>query len=398
MSRLRPALSALGIVNALGNNKAEVHTNFLASHAPGITSQSEWLPGTAVGEVNACLPTVPVELSEFNCRNNRLLLAALEQIEDEVQRCIKQYGHQRLGIVVGSSTSGILEGEQAVAHSLTSQNLPAEFNYRQQEIGTPALFLAQLLNLSAPAYTISTACSSSAKAFASARNLLALDLCDAVIVGGADSLCQLTLRGFNALESVSKERCNPFSQNRDGITIGEAAALFVMEKQAQAGAIQLLGAGASADAHHVSAPHPEGRGAAAAMQAALKDAQLKPEDIRYINLHGTATPKNDAMESIAVNQVLGPSTLCSSTKPLTGHTLGAAGATELGLCWLLLANSSDLPAQVSDGERDPSLAPINLVFKTTALATGDDAVALMSNSFAFGGSNASVIIGRGFST
>jgi 3-oxoacyl-[acyl-carrier-protein] synthase-1 len=387
----RYGLTALGMVNALGDSKDVILANLMAGHAPGMCRESGWLPAGEVdcAKVTADLPCLAAEPPEFQSRNNQLLLAALLQIRPQVDAAIQRFGAARVGVVIGSSTSGIAEGERALAAS----ERPADYHYRQQEIGAPALFVAQHLKLDGPCYTVSTACSSSAKAFAAARNLLALNLCDAVIVGGADSLCKLTLNGFTALESVSAQRCKPFSENRDGITIGEAAALFLLE--CEAAAINLLGVGESADAHHISAPHPEGDGAAAAMQAALDDAGLRAADIGYLNLHGTATPKNDLMESKAVHRVLGDDVPCSSTKALVGHTLGAAGATEVGLCWLLLnrpLEQRQLPPQVWDGQRDPALAPIALLTESRDMPAGREA--MMSNSFAFGGSNACVIIGR----
>lgn len=392
-------LTALGLVNALGNNKNQVLENLLQGESPGMISEAGWIPGVEVltAQVQGTLASIDhcennndeQEQQLHQSRNNQLLLSALKQIEQPVAQAIKRYGRDRVGIVIGSSTSGIAEGERALA----CETAPTEYHYRQQEIGAPALFLAQQLNIESIAYTVSTACSSSTKAFASARNLLMMNICDAVIVGGADSLCKLTVNGFTALQSVSPSRCKPFSKNRDGITIGEGAALFLMEKEPAA--INLLGVGESADAHHISAPHPEGDGAAAAMQAALDDAGLQASDINYLNLHGTATIKNDEMESKAVNRVLGNHVACSSTKPLIGHTLGAAGASEIALCWLLLSQPSPtamLPSQVWDGELDPELADIDLLTQDRTFEF-DGPHRMMSNSFAFGGSNASIIIG-----
>src|SRR5690606_6101894 len=204
------------------------------------------------------------------------LLAAIAQIDTAVQAAIARHGADRIGVVIGSSTSGIAEGEAALAGFLASGDWPAGYHYRQQEIGTPSEFVARHLGLGGPALTVSTACSSSAKALGSARRLLELDLCDAVICGGADSLCRLTLNGFTALDSVAADGCDPFAEGRDGITIGEAAALFLLERSAPgADGVFLRGIGESVDAHHISAPHPEGRGAEAAMRAALADAGLQ---------------------------------------------------------------------------------------------------------------------------
>ncbi len=393
-------LSALGLVNALGNSRGEVLTHLLAGRAPGLQAQSGWVPERSVwvGAVAAQLPAWPGHLAQFDSRNNRLLLAALNQIRTEVDNAIARHGRDRIAVVLGSSTSGIGEGEAAVAAVVNTNEgargepIPDAYDYRQQEIGAPAESLARLLELDGLALTVSTACSSSAKAFASARNLLDLDLCDAVLVGGVDSLCRLTLNGFAALDSLAAQRCQPFAADRDGINIGEGAALFLLTRDA--GPIRLAGVGEAADAHHISAPHPDGIGAEAAMRAALDDAGLTAQQIDYINLHGTATPQNDAMESLAVHRLFGNSTPCSSTKALTGHTLGAAGATEAALCWLLLsADNRDqrVPAQVGTTVLDPALAPIDLLLAARPLPR-DRTRYLLSNSFAFGGSNCAVII------
>jgi len=243
---------------------------------------------------------------------------------------------------------------------------------------------------------ISTACTSSARALMSAQRLLDLGMCDAVLCGGVDSLCKLTLNGFSALEAVSEQRCNPFSANRNGINIGEAAVLFLMSKTAGSSQpIALLGSGASSDAHHISAPEPTGRGARQAMHKALSRAGLQPQQISYLNLHGTATQHNDAMESLAVTALFPQGVPCSSTKPMTGHTLGAAGALEAAFCWLSLSADNHehvLPPHVWDGQPDPKLPALHWVTPTDHL-TSIAPRYLMSNSFAFGGNNVSLIIG-----
>ena len=242
---------------------------------------------------------------------------------------------------------------------------------------------------------MATACSSSAKVFASARRLIRTGIADAAVVGGADTLCRLTLNGFASLEALSAGICNPFSVNRDGITIGEGAAAFLM--QPGDGPIRLLGVGESSDAHHVSAPDPSGAGAAAAMRAALADAGLTPDDIAYVNLHGTATPLNDAMESRALASVFARPVPASSTKSLTGHMLGAAGGCEAAFLWLTLSPEHNpagrLPPHVWDGAADPALPTVALVGPGARLPA-QQRLALLSNSFAFGGSNAAVILGR----
>ena len=264
-------------------------------------------------------------MSRHHSRNNQLLLEATLQIRPDIDSAIQTYGRDRIGVVLGTSTSGIDEASQGLAHYLREKQFPAEYDYQQQELGAPANFLAEWLQLSGPAYVISTACTSSARALMSAQRLLDLGICDAVLCGGVDTLCKLTLNGFSALEAVSEQRCNPFSVNRNGINIGEAAVLFLMTRRAgDSQPIALLGSGASSDAHHISAPEPTGRGALQAMRKALSRANLQPEQIAYLNLHGTATQHNDAMESQAVATLFPAGVPCSSSKPMTGHTLGAA--------------------------------------------------------------------------
>lgn len=383
-------LNALGLVCALGRDQAEVAHRLFAGDCSGMIAAEGWVPEKTVvaGAVPGELAALPGE-----SRNNQLLHEAALQIETPIREAITRFGPQRVGVVLGTSTSGIEEASQGIAHYLREQAFPAEYDYAQQELSAPAVFLADWLQLSGPAYVISTACTSGARALMSARRLLDLNLCDAVICGGVDSLCKLTLNGFTALEAMSAERCNPFSVNRDGINIGEGAALFLMTRQANAEgeSIALLGAGASSDAHHISAPEPSGKGAFSAMQKALHGAGLQPAQIHYLNLHGTATRHNDAMESLAVHGLFGGGLACSSSKPMTGHTLGAAGALEAAFCWLSLTHGQ-LPPHLWDGQQDPELATLNLIGPGQRLPAGGPRY-LMSNSFAFGGNNVSLILG-----
>lgn len=387
----RTFLSALGIINALGSGKSEVARGVFAGDTAGLVLEEGWCHEALarVGRARGALPTLPVGLMDYDCRSNRLLLAAFEQIAIPVDAALTRYGNNRIGIVLGSSTSGIAEGEVAVATRHARGALPTGYHYKQQEIGTSAVFLARHLGVTGPVYSILTACTSSAKAFSSARNLLRHGLCDAVLVGGVDSLCKLTINGFTALESTTTELTNPLSRNRRGINIGEGAALFLMSREEEA--VEMLGIGETSDAHHISAPHPEGLGAEAAMQAALTDSGLLASDVQYLNLHATATLKNDEMESWAVARVFSSGVATSGTKPLTGHTLGASGATELAFCWLALRDGR-MPPHVWDGEADTSLPQLDLVIGSRGFASHTRRVC-MSNSFAFGGSNASLLIG-----
>ena len=391
-------LNALGVTCALGRNKQQVAAGLFAGDASGLRAEAGWVPERVlpVAAVAGELPTIGDDLASHRSRNNQLLLDAALQIREDIDQVIATYGRDRVGVVLGTSTSGIDEASLAIAHYHRQGHFPEGYDYKQQELGAPANFLADWLRLSGPAYVISTACTSSARALMSAQRLLDLGLCDAVLCGGVDSLCKLTLNGFSALEALSEQRCNPFSVNRDGINIGEAAVLFVMSRQAHGERpIALLGGGASSDAHHISAPEPSGRGARQAMAKALNHAGLHAEQIAYLNLHGTATQHNDAMESLAVAALFPAGVPCSSTKSLTGHTLGAAGALEAAFCWLSLSaeNHSDaLPPHIWDGQADPQLPPLQWVTPSDRL-TSIAPRHLMSNSFAFGGNNVSLIIG-----
>ena len=388
-------LNSLGVVCSLGRGPDEVARRLFAGDCSGMRRESGWVPDRSltVGAVQGDLAAIPTELHQQKSRNNQLLLEAALQIRGDIDHAIERYGRERIAVVLGTSTSGSDEASRGIAHYLQAQQFPAEYDYQQQELSAPATFLADWLNIGGPAYVISTACTSSARALMSAQRLLDLNLCDAVLCGGVDSLCGLTLNGFSALDAVSDERCKPFSVNRQGINIGEAAALFIMSKHpAGTQTIALLGAGASSDAHHISAPEPSGRGAAQAMHKALKRAGLQPEHIGYLNLHGTATQHNDAMESHAVAQVFPLGVPCSSTKPMTGHTLGAAGALEAAFCWLSLTHDNALAPHLWDGQPDPALPALQWVIPGQTLAASPQRC-LMSNSFAFGGNNVSLIIG-----
>ncbi len=388
-------LHALGLLCALGEGKQAVADALFAGDTSGMRAEDGWVSerSLTVGAVHADLPAMPPGFETAHSRNNQLLLAAALQIEPELRAAIARHGAHRVGLVLGTSTSGIREAGEHIGRHINEGALPAEYDYAQQEMAAPANFLADWLKLGGPVYCQSTACTSSARALLSAHRLLRMGLCDAVICGGVDSLCRLTLNGFSSLEAVSAEPCNPFSVNRNGINIGEAAALFLMTREPAP--IVFLGGGASSDAHHISAPHPDGLGARSAMEKALSNAGLTPERIDYLNLHGTATRHNDAMESKAVHALFPAGLPCSSSKPMTGHTLGAAGALEAAFCWLTLSEYNRdglLPPHLWDGQPDPELAPLELVRAGTRLSRAQGRH-LMSNSFAFGGNNVALILG-----
>ena len=376
---MRFALTHLSCACALGRTKDDVLANARAGSSAGMVPLESDIPGRSVlfGMVPGELP--PVADPEFDMRANRLLLHAVGNMRAELDGFLARYAPDRVAVVLGASSAGIDEAQRHVDAWLETGAKPEAFRFSQIELGTPSDYLKRLLGVAGPAYTVSTACSSGAKAFAAARRLIARGVADAALVGGVDGRCRFALNGFHALGALAPGLCRPLAPDRDGINLGEGVALFTLEKAAAAEdasprTVYLAGCGESSDACHATAPDPEGRGAEAAMRAALADAGLAPTDIAYLNLHGTGTPANDAMELKAVRRVFPAFSLASprscgpgvprpaveSTKSLTGHCLGAAGAVEAALCWLYLAS-------------------------------GDVRGAAMSNSFAFGGSNASVV-------
>ncbi len=390
-------LAALGVVNALGSDAGTVWSGLLAGEPARLSWNETLVPGRRllVGAVTDALPPVPTGLARFACRNNEMALAALEPIEAPAREALARAGAARVGVVMGTSTSGVSDAEDAFRHQHAQGGLGPRFDYAQLEFGGLAAFVAERLGATGPALTLSTACSSGARALASARSLLAMGLCDAVVAGAADTLCGLTTNGFHALQAICEGVTNPSSRNRAGLTLGEGAAAFLLLPEA--GGIQLVGVGESSEAHHMSAPDPTGGGAEAAMRGALADAGLEPAAIAYLNLHGTGTPLNDAMEGQAVERVFGTGLPVSSTKPLVGHTLGAAGALEAAFCWLMLERSEgrvlELPPHCWDGERDPEIPSLHLVGKGESVAPSG-ALRVMTNSFGFGGNNCTLILER----
>jgi 3-oxoacyl-[acyl-carrier-protein] synthase-1 len=351
---------------------------------------------THVGEVAGIdAQALPSEFLRFECRNNRLAELALRQdgFDEAVEEVVRRFSPRRVGLFMGTSTSGILQTELAYRRrDPVSGSLPPDFDYGATHNSfSVANYLRRRLGLEGPAAAVSCACASSAKVFATARRMLDADLIDAALVGGVDSLCLTTLYGFHSLQLCSPGPCRPFDAARDGISIGEAAAFALVERvsgKESADDVLLLGVGESNDAYHMSAPHPEGHGARRAMLLALSDAGLEPDDIDYINLHGTGTPSNDRSESQAVTSVFGAVTPCSSTKGATGHALGAAGALEAVIAALALRHGF-MPAGVNTADVDPTLTAHYLTTKRVAPVTR-----VLSNSFGFGGTNCSLILGR----
>ena len=350
---------------------------------------------TWIGRVDGVEDTrLPEALERWDCRNNRLAYMGLQAdgFIEAVAAAREKYGASRIALILGTSTASIGETELAYTQLDAEGNFPPD--QRRAAVHTPhslAMFTQELLGISGPSETISTACSSSAKVFASAERLIRLGLADAAVVGGADTLCGSVLFGFNSLELVSTEPCRPFDANRNGISLGEAAGFALVERvQAGAGAapLQLLGYGEASDAHHMSTPHPEGLGAERALDEALQRAGLAPEAIDYINMHGTSSQKNDEVEGALVARRFPARTHASSTKGFMGHTLGAAGIVEAVIS-LLAIERGLMPGTVNSAALDPGFGPqIRL-----APARGEVRYAL-SNSFGFGGNNCALVFGK----
>jgi len=327
-------------------------------------------------------------LAEFDCRNNRLAQIGLVQddFREMVSRAKNKYGGKRIAVLLGTSTSGILRTELAYRQRDAQGNLPRDLHYRHaQNLYSITDFVRQVLALEGPAMTISTACSSSAKVFASAARYIEAGIIDAAVVGGVDSLCLTTMHGFTSLQLVSDEPCRPFDAARKGMSIGEAAGFALVERGT--GPLSLLGYGESSDAYHMSTPQPDGEGALGAMQQALARAGLEPGAIDYVNAHGTATPANDRAEDRALVRLFGKRVPVSSTKGFTGHTLGAAGIVEAIVCFLALEHGL-LPATLNSSAIEPGLESMVLLENRAAQVRR-----ALSNSFGFGGSNCSLVFG-----
>lgn len=391
-------LTASTLTTALGAGKAK-NWQALKNGNSGL-SQCQFLGATDlntwVGEISDLdRHVLPSSLQHFHCRNNQLADKALleDGFIEAVERAKQKYGAKRIGVFLGTSTSGILHTELAY-RALSTQGdgpsqLPTSYSYdHTHDLYSCVDYVQQRLGLKGISLSISTACSSSAKVFSSAQRAMDHGLCDAAIVGGADTLCFTTLYGFNSLQVVSPNICRPSDEARSGISIGEAAAYALLEREAtDSSAVKLLGIGESADAHHMSSPHPEGLGAKLAMEKALSKAQLQPEDIDYINLHGTGTLANDDAESKAVSSLFGSKLPCSSTKGWTGHTLGAAGIVEAIFSAMSIEHGF-LPQSLNTQNIDPKI-DINILME----AKTGEVSKVMSNSIGFGGSNCSLIFG-----
>lgn len=388
-------ITAFTATSCLGSG-VSAHAQALRAGRSGLAPcrfETVQLP-TWVGEVAGVDDVLlPPHLRGFDCRNNRLAWLGLQAdgFAERVRDAVARHGADRVGVFLGTSTSGILQTELAYRRrDAVSGALPADFDYdRTHNTFSVAAFVREALGIEGVAMSLSSACSSSAKVFAAAARQLQAGTIDAAVVGGVDSLCLTTLYGFASLQLTSAQPCRPGDARRDGISIGEAAAFALLERDSATAPLWLLGAGESSDAHHMSAPHPEGLGAQRAMAAALRSAGLQADDIHYINLHGTATPANDAAEGLAVAALFGRRVPCSSTKGATGHTLGAAGALEAVVCAIAL-HEGWVPGSPGTEQPDPA---IHIDYRCQGGAQAGLRRAL-SNSFGFGGSNASLVFAK----
>ncbi len=390
------AISRYSIVNSLGAGARAVGAALRARRS-GLTPcdfEAAALD-TYIGRVPD-LETLSVrsDLAAYDCRSNRLAQLGLELdgFAGAVAAARDRYGAARIGVFMGTSTSGILETELAFRRcDPRTGALPGDYRYTgTHNTYSLADFVRCYLALRGPAFVVSSACSSTAKVFGNAARMIATGVCDAAVVGGVDTLCFTTLHGFHSLELTSRGPCRPFDVARDGISIGEGAGYALLERAGDPGgkgALLLLGIGESSDAYHMSTPHPEGLGAKLAMQGALDSAGLAPADIDYINLHGTATRTNDAAEDLAVRELFGTGTACSSTKGATGHLLGAAGITE-ALISLIAIEQGLMPGSANTRRLDPALRSHYLLDNREARVRR-----VLSNSFGFGGSNCSLVLG-----
>lgn len=385
-------ISAYTMTSALGAGRASHlralldERSGLAFCRPDLCTLECW-----VGEVSGLDQPLEDPWSRWDCRNHRLAALALRQdgFDQAVRALTRRHGAERVGLFVGTSTSGIEQTERAFrARTGATNRLPDWFDFEHtQSTFAAAEFVAAYLGIRGARAVLATACSSSAKVFASAHRAIEAGFCDAAVVGGVDSLCLMTLHGFHSLQLISAQPCRPADVKRNGISIGEAAGFAILERATKVD-LGLLGYGESNDAYHMSSPEPAGRGAIAAMQTALDRAQLAPEAIDYVNLHGTATPANDLAEDRAVAAVFGRDIACSSTKGWTGHTLGAAGILEVALS-LVCVEEGLLPRSLQTLEKDPALS-CQILQQSVRRRVGR----VMSNSFGFGGSNCALIVGR----
>jgi 3-oxoacyl-[acyl-carrier-protein] synthase-1 len=380
-------ITAYALCNALGSDTPGV-LQALRRGQTGLRPCPLPVPFEAVcGALPESLEELPPAMGKFDSRQARILGSLLRELEKPLAVACQRWGAARVGIALGTSTAGIAETERAYAEFKRSGHPPAGYDFSRQHMPDAMTTIARgLTGLSGPGLVVSTACSSSAKVFGVARRWLRSGICDAVLAGGVDTLCQITLRGFRSLELLSSKACRPFALDRAGMNIGEGGALLLLERKGE-GPAWLLGVGETSDAYHMTAPQPEGIGAVAAMTEALRQANLGLEDIDHINAHGTATRLNDAVEGAAISRLFGDRVPVVSTKGYTGHMLGAAGVTEAGFCVAAIEHGF-VPASLGSDRPDPALR-IQIAHRRVDRPVR----AILSNSFAFGGSNTTLALG-----
>lgn len=401
MSRLDPvgisawsSLNATGMAHADASFGASVPTFPLLAptdeHSP-LSLHPAWLglPGRW-GHVSLEVGALPAQLRFQRSRSTELLVHTLSPLQGRLLALCERYGAERVGIVLGSSTGGIDATEHAIRLEAETGAMPADFVFEEAHVYSALVRVAQaMFGARGPAFVVSTACSSSGKALGAAQRLILSGACDAVLTGGVDSLSELTVRGFGGLSILSPSRCKPFDGARDGISLGEGAALLVLQRDTDSPYV-LTGVGEAGDAYHPTAPHPEGLGAELALRACLEHAGLEPENVDYVNAHGTGTAQNDLVEALVIDRTLGPSVPFSSTKDRTGHQLGTAGATEAIVCLSALM-SGEVPTNRVPEVVDQSLRRQPL---TASAPRARPLANVLSNSFAFGGSNVTVGLGK----
>jgi len=380
-------LSAPGLICCAGKDSSELYESCLKGYQGGITSYK----GSLVGRIPDNALPAPLPESAVNDEKTRIFKiidAALEQIRPQIEKAIAAYGPEKIGVCLGSCDNGSELSFSAHKEFFEKSAFPKDYKLNFQSASFPAEYIANKFGLKGPVYTIATACASGASAIIKGTELMHAGICSAVIAGGADIVSDTVLTGFNSLGAVSDSLSNPCSKNRKGINLGEGAAFFLLDFAETVDGIELLGAGESADAYHMTAPGEDGAGPAKAMKAAILDAGIKPEEIGYVNMHGTGTPHNDKAEALALTTVFNKCPPTSSTKPITGHTLGAASAIEAAICWRIINDKKGLPVHCWDGERDEGFPALPLEIRDVKPSI------CMSNSFAFGGCNVILIIGR----
>lgn len=380
------SITAFSLANGLGCGRDAVEEALFAGRT-GLVTPPFALPfETFVGAIPGKLPELPPSIADYRTRTAQIASLLVSEIAPELRRARERYAPHRIAVLLGTSTAGAEATESAFKHYVAAGSLPDDYDvFKHHTYGAVLHVFRELSGARGPSFMVSTACTSSAKPLATASRLLDAGVIDAALVGGVDTLCEMTLMGFHSLDALSNERAKPFSSERRGLNIGEGGALLLVERSGDAMAL-LEGVGESSDAYHISAPHPEGLGAKLAMERALAFAGVEPSEVDHINAHGTGTQLNDKAESRAIVDLFGREIPVISTKGYTGHTLGAAGATEAIFSIMTLLRG-EIPASLFAGPVDPAVEA-RIVLENERSAPRR----VLSNSFAFGGNNISVCL------